>query len=103
VEWPAAKVTGVRKWVAAAGLLTAAVVIWLTIFFGGAYAVVWLVETFEGEISECGRGECERFGEFLDDHDLLAVVLLAFVAASPAVPLLWKARRRFANRDANPS
>ena len=78
--------------------MVAAVAIWLTLFFGGAYALVQLVERFEGDISECDRGECGRFGEFLDEHDLIAVILLALVAAAPAIPLLWKARGRLAGR-----
>lgn len=83
-----------RRYVAAAGLAAASVAIWLTVFFGGAYALVRLLERLEGGDSECGRAECGRFGEFLDEHDLLAVILLALIAAVPAVLLLWKARSR---------
>ena len=92
-----------QRFLTAAGLFAAAVALSLTVFFGGAYAVVWLIETFEGDMSECWWAECGTIGESLDDHDLLATVLLAFVAALPGVALLWKSRDRFANRNAKAS
>jgi hypothetical protein len=77
----------------ATGVVVAAAVVWLCVFFGTAYGVVWLIERFEGDASECWSSECGTFGEALDDHDLLGAVALAFVAAVPAAPLLWKIRR----------
>ena len=76
-------------------VVVAAFAVWLAIFFGSAWLIVWLIETFEGETSECWSGQCGRFGEFIDDHDLLATVLLAVFAALPASVVLWKARHRF--------
>jgi hypothetical protein len=79
-----------------AAVVVAAFAVWLAVFFGSAWLIVWLIETFEGETSECWSSECGRFGEFIDDHDLLGTALLALFAALPASVLLWKARRRFA-------
>jgi hypothetical protein len=93
----------VRRLVAAGGLLVASVSIWLTLFFGSAYAIVWLVETYEGPTSECWSSECGKFGEFLDDHDLATVASLAVLAALPAVAVLWRGRWRFIHRDARSS
>ena len=87
---------------AAAVVIASAVVLSLATFFGAAAAVVWLVESFEGEISECHRGRCGAFGELLDDHDLLAVIVLGVVAAVPGIALLWAARRRLSGSFAKP-
>ena len=84
-------------------MLAVAVAIWVAVFFGGAYALVWLIETFEGDTSECWWAECGTFGELLDDHDLLAAIVLGLLAALPAAAVLWKARGRFANRSPEPS
>ena len=90
------------RFFAAAALLGAAVVIWLTVFFGGAYVIVWSIETFEGDMSECWWAECGTFGELLDDHDLLAVVLLAVFATVPSAAFLRKTLRRFETPTARP-
>lgn len=79
---------------AAALLIVGAVALSLVTFFATAATVVWLVETFEGEISECNRGQCGMFGEFLDNHDLVAVIVLAVFAALPGSALLWMGRSR---------
>ena len=86
------------RWFAAAGLFAAAVAVWLTVFFGGAYAVVWFIEIFEGDMSECWWAECGTFGEFLDNHDRLATLLLGFLAALPALAFLSPSRRPMRSR-----
>jgi len=84
-----------RRAVAAIAVAAAAATVWLAVFLGGGYAVVRFAEAREGDISECDRGQCGTLGEFLDDHDLLAVSVLALVAALPAAVLLWRGRGRF--------
>jgi hypothetical protein len=93
----------VQRFSAAALLVAAAIVLWLATFYASAYALVWLVEAVEGDTSECWSSQCGTLGELIDDHDLLGVVLLAFLAALPAAALLWKARARLADRDAEAS
>ena len=90
-----------QRALAAAAVVAAAGAVWAATFFLAAWSIVWLIATFEGETSECWRGECGRFGELLDDHDLLATAVLAAVAALPAAGVLWKARSRF-RRKAGP-
>jgi hypothetical protein len=77
-------------------------VVSLAVFFGGAYALVWLAEATEGDVSECDRGECGVLGELLDEHDLIALLVLALIAAVPAV-LVWTGCGRFARRGAQRS
>jgi hypothetical protein len=89
-----------RRFATVAGVLAVAVAVWLAVFFGGAYALVRLTEAHEGDISECNVGQCGMWGEFLDNHDLLATLLLAVLAALPGCALIWW---RFANRNAKPS
>ena len=79
-----------------AAVLVAAASVSVTLFFGIAWTTVFLIETFEGETSECWSGQCGRFGELVTNHDLLAVTAIAVVAALPAAAVLWKARRVFA-------
>ena len=88
---------------AAALLIGSAVALSLGTFFAAAAILVWLVETFEGDISECNRGQCGTFGELLDDHDLLAVVVHGLFAVLPGAALLWTARSRLASYFARPS
>jgi hypothetical protein len=86
----------VQRFLPVAVVVVAAIVVWLTVFFGTAWVIVALIETFEGDTSECWSSKCGRFGEFIDDHDLLGTVLLAVFAALPTSFLVWKARHRFA-------
>jgi hypothetical protein len=88
-----------RSVVAGSLLLAGTVAIWLACFYGGAYAFLWFVHAREGDTSECYKGECGPLGEFLDNHDLIAVLILALLAALPACAFLWRARSRFANRN----
>ena len=91
-----------QRFVAAAPLVAAAVLLWFATFYGVGWTVVWLVETYEGDTSECWWAECGTFGEFLDDHDLFAVIVLGVVAALPPAAVLWKGRSVFAGRTATP-
>jgi hypothetical protein len=85
-----------------AAVLATAIAVWLAAFFGAAYALVWLIETFEGNMSECWSSECGRFGEFLDDHQILTLAILALAAALPALAVFWKGRDWVAARIASP-
>ena len=86
-----------RRLFAAVPVLAAAFAIWLGVFFGSGYTLVWLIESFEGSMSECWKAGCRPFGEFFDDHERSIVILLAMFAMLPAAAFLWKARTRFVN------
>lgn len=87
-----------RKIGVAGLVLAAAAAIWLAVFFGGAYAPVRLAEAKEGDISECDRAECGALGEFLDEHDLLGVIVLASLAALVSFAFGRQALRRAADK-----
>ena len=84
-----------QRFFAAPLLVATAIALWLATFLGAAWVIVWLIETFEGDMSECHVGQCATFGELLDDHDLLTAIVLALVAAVPGAALLWRTRARF--------
>ena len=93
----------VQRILAAGLLLVGAFAIWLMVFFGTAYAAVRLVEAVEGDTSECWSSQCAVLGEFQDDHDLLAVIVMGLLAALPAAAFLWRAWPRFPSRAGEPS
>jgi len=62
------------------------------LFFGLAWTIVLLVETFEGNTADCWSAKCGPVGEFLSAHDRLVIGALALAAALPPGALLWKAR-----------
>jgi hypothetical protein len=56
------------------------------------------VDAVEGDTSECSNADCGFLGRIQTDHDLLAVIVFAALAALPAGIFLWRAWPRRATR-----
>jgi hypothetical protein len=76
-------------------MVAVAVTLWFTVFWVTGTLISWLIDTYEGDTSECWWAECGTYGEFIDDHDLFSVIVLGMVATLPSALILWKARRLF--------
>ena len=70
--------------------------IWVTAFFAISYGFVRLVDAIEGDTSECSNADCGLLGRIQTDHDVVAVIVFAALAALPAGIFLWRGwpRRR---------
>jgi hypothetical protein len=79
-------------------VVAAAGAIWAAVFFAIAYAFVRVVDAVEGDTSECSNADCGFLGRLETDHDLLAVIVFAAVAALPAAIFLWRAWPRRTTR-----
>jgi hypothetical protein len=72
-------------------VLAGAGAIWAAAFFAISYGFVRLVEAaVEGDTSECSNADCGFLGRIQTDHDLLAVIVFAALAALPAGIFLWR-------------
>lgn len=64
--------------------------IWATAFFAISYGFVRLTGAVEGDTSECSTANCGFLGRIQTDHDVLAVIVFAALAAMPAGIFLWR-------------
>jgi hypothetical protein len=85
-----------QRFLVTMAVVVAAISVSVMLFFGVAWTMVLLVETFEGNTGDCWSARCGRVGEFLTAHTGLVVGSIALAAALPPAALLWKARRVFA-------
>ena len=65
--------------------------IWAAAFFAISYGFVRLVDAVEGDTSECSNADCGFLGRIQTDHDLLAVIVFAALAALLAGIFRWRA------------
>jgi hypothetical protein len=72
-------------------VLAGAGAIWAAAFFAISYGFVRLVDAVEGDTSECSNADCGFLGRIQTDHDLLAVIVFAALAALLAGIFLWRA------------
>jgi hypothetical protein len=78
--------------------LAGAGAIWAAAFFAISYGFARLVDAVEGDTSECSNAHCRFLGRIQTDHDVLAVIVFAALAALPAGIFLWRAWPRRAAR-----